>query len=151
MWVPYILKWNPLQIRRLKIKLVLLYKIQHSLVAIPAELCLTSSDRRTRCIHTFRLPHTMIYTQRQSFFPWTIGDWNKLLLDVAQSNSLERFKSQLDTYTRSQLTSSVFLGRLSHSGYLLLSVFVRRRPSFVNFSTISASLEPLNQFLPDLA
>jgi hypothetical protein len=31
------LQWEPLQVRRVKIRLVLLYKIQHGLVAIPAE------------------------------------------------------------------------------------------------------------------
>ena len=36
------LHWEPLQTRRLKIRLVLLYKIQHALVAIPAELRLTT-------------------------------------------------------------------------------------------------------------
>jgi hypothetical protein len=66
------LNWEPLQIRRLKISLVLIYKIHHSLVAMPAELHWTSSDRRARGIHTLRLPHTGIDTQRHSF-PRTNG------------------------------------------------------------------------------
>jgi hypothetical protein len=45
-----------------------------------------------------------------------------------------------------------FLGHLSHSGDLLLSIFVRCRTSSVNFWTfLASSLEPLNQFQPDLA
>jgi hypothetical protein len=46
---------------------------------------------------------------------------------------------------------STFLGHLSDSGDLLLSVFVRRHTSSVNFWTfLASSLEPLNQFQPDL-
>jgi hypothetical protein len=86
------LSWEHLQIRWLKITLVLLYKIQRSLVAIPAELHLTSSDRRTRDIHTSRLPHTRIDTHTHFFYPRTIGDWNKLPSDVVQLNSLESSK-----------------------------------------------------------
>ena len=101
------LHWEPLQTRRLKIRLVLLYKIQYALVAIPAELHLTTSDRRTRGSHTFRLPQTRIDAHRYSFFPRTIGDWNQLSSEVAGATSLDSFKSQLDTYTRSPLTSTI--------------------------------------------
>jgi hypothetical protein len=41
------LQWEPLQISRVKIRLVLLYKIQHGLVAIPAETYLVPGDTRT--------------------------------------------------------------------------------------------------------
>lgn len=43
------LHWEPLQTRRrMKIRLVLLYKIKHALMAIPADPYLTSSNSRTR-------------------------------------------------------------------------------------------------------
>jgi hypothetical protein len=50
------------------------------------------------------------------------------------------------------LLTSFLLDQMSHSCDLLLSVFVRRRTtSFANFWTFLAfSLEPLNQFQPDL-
>jgi hypothetical protein len=41
------LQWEPLQVRRVKIRLVLLYKIQQGLVAIPAETYLVPGDTRT--------------------------------------------------------------------------------------------------------
>jgi hypothetical protein len=42
------LQWEPLQVRRANIRLVLLYKIQHGLLAIPAETYLVAGDTRTR-------------------------------------------------------------------------------------------------------
>ncbi|KAK3104780.1 hypothetical protein FSP39_009959 [Pinctada imbricata] len=102
------LHWEPLQIRRLKIKLILLYKIQHALVAIPADAYLICSDARTRGSHTFRLPHTGKEAYRHSFFPRTIADWNSLPSEVACTPSLEAFKCQLDDYTRAQLTTTAY-------------------------------------------
>jgi hypothetical protein len=46
-----------LQVRRVKIRLVLLYKIQQGLVAIPAETYLVPGDTRTRGEHKFRPPN----------------------------------------------------------------------------------------------
>ena len=42
------LQWEPLAIRRAKLRIMLLYKIQHQIVDIPADLCLTASYSRTR-------------------------------------------------------------------------------------------------------
>lgn len=100
------LHWEPLQTRRLKIRLVLLYKIEHALVAIPADMYLTPSDRRTRGSYTFRLPHTRIDAHRYSFFPRTILDWNNLPSVVASAPTLESFRTQLNSYTRSQLPTN---------------------------------------------
>jgi hypothetical protein len=62
------LQWEPLQVRRVKIRLVLLYKIQHGLVAIPAETYLVAGDTRTRGENKFCPPNvrkdvTKRYTQ----------------------------------------------------------------------------------------
>ena len=38
------LGWEPLQVRRVKIRILLLFKIQHNLVAILAEAYLLPSD-----------------------------------------------------------------------------------------------------------
>ena len=50
------LQWETLQVRRVKIRLVLLNKIQQGLVAIPAETYLVPGDTRTRGEHKFRPP-----------------------------------------------------------------------------------------------
>ena len=96
------LQWEPLQVRRVKIRLVL-YKIQHGLVAIQAETCLVAGDTRTRGEHKFRPPNVRKDVYKYSFFPRTIGDWNRLPPYVACATSLEGFKNQLDTLTRYQL------------------------------------------------
>ena len=97
------LLWEPLQVRTVKIRLVLLYKIQHGLVAIPAETYLVPGDTRTRGEHKFRPPNVRKDVYKYSFFPRTIGDWNKLPPHVACATSLEGFKNQLDTLTGYQL------------------------------------------------
>jgi hypothetical protein len=54
-WLLYIyIVWTPSWV---KIRLVLLYKIQHGLVAIPAENYLVPGDTRTRGEHKFRPPN----------------------------------------------------------------------------------------------
>jgi hypothetical protein len=63
------LGWEPLQVRRVKIRLLLLFKIQHNLVAIPAEAYLLPSDSRTRDQNTFRIPSTRKDVYQNSFFP----------------------------------------------------------------------------------
>ena len=97
------LQWETLQVRRVKIRLVLLYKIQQGLVAIPAETYLVPGDTRTRGEHKFRPPNVRKDIYKYSFFPRTIGDWNRLPPLVACATSLEGFKNQLDTLTGYQL------------------------------------------------
>jgi hypothetical protein len=97
------LQWEPLQVRRLKIRLVLLYKIQHGLVAIPAETYLVPGYTRTRGEHMFRPPNVRKDVYTYSFFPRTIGDWNRPPPHVACATSPEGFKNQLDTLIGYQL------------------------------------------------
>jgi hypothetical protein len=93
------LQWEPLQVRRVKIILVLLYNIQHGLVAIPAETYLVAGDTRTRGEHKFCPPNVRKDVYKYSFFPRTIGDWNRLLPHVACATSLEGLKNQLGVQT----------------------------------------------------
>jgi hypothetical protein len=97
------LQLEPLQVRRVKIRLILLYRIQHGLVAIPAETYLVAGDTRTRGEHKFRPPNVGKDVYKYSLFPRTIGDWNRLPPQVACASSLEGFKKQLDTLTGYQL------------------------------------------------
>jgi hypothetical protein len=64
-------------------RIVLLYKIQHGLVAIPAETYLVAGDTRTRGENKFCPPNVRKDVYKYSFFPWTIGDWNRLPPQVA--------------------------------------------------------------------
>ncbi|KAK3107483.1 hypothetical protein FSP39_015480 [Pinctada imbricata] len=91
------LGWEPLQVRRVKIRLLLLFKIQQNLVAIPADYYLIQSDSRTRGQHTFRIPTARkdVHVYRFSFFPRTIRDWNKLPSAVSSASSLEGYRTAL--------------------------------------------------------
>ena len=66
------LKWESLEQRHAKARTVLMYKIIHNLVEIPAEHLLIPSDCRTRGIYT------RADVCRFSFFPHTIITWNSI-------------------------------------------------------------------------
>ena len=63
------LKWDSLQDRRARSQLVMLYKIQYQLVAIPDATYLVPSTRSTRG-HDIRYlqPHTRILVYKHSYF-----------------------------------------------------------------------------------
>ena len=86
------LNWEPLQVRRIKIRLVLLYNIQHNLVAIPADAYLIPSDSRTKGVNTYHVPTTRKTVHRHSFFLSTIMDWNAFPATATIVSSLEAFK-----------------------------------------------------------
>jgi hypothetical protein len=79
------LGWEPLQVRRVKNRLLLLLKI---LVAIP-------SDCRTRGQNTFRIPSTRKDVYRNSFFPRSIREWNNLPSAATTASSVEEFRDTL--------------------------------------------------------
>ena len=108
------LGWESLQMRRLKIRIILLFKIIHDLIDIQADQ-LNSSNARTR-------GHNMRYRQisarqhyyRYSFLSHTIEHWNNLPLDLFKLKDLDTFKTALSDFT---LDCWLFL-------FLILSVFV---------------------------
>ena len=87
---------QPLEIRRLTFRLVMLYKVINGLVAIPATSYLIPVIRVTRA-------HPQAYLQPQcntnyylySFIPRTTVEWNRLPAEVIAAPSLEVFKSSL--------------------------------------------------------
>jgi hypothetical protein len=70
----------------------LLFKIQHNLVAIPAEVYLLPLDSRTRGQNTFRIPSTRKDVYRNSFFPRSIREWNNLPPAAKTASSVEEFR-----------------------------------------------------------
>ena len=96
------LGWEPLQVRRVEIRLLLLFKIKQNLVAIPADYYLIQSDSRTRGQHIFRIPSTRRDVYRFSFFPRTIRDWNQLPSVVTSASSIEGYRAALGNLPPSQ-------------------------------------------------
>ena len=89
------LQWEPLEERRLRSRLVMMYKINHDLIDIPAASYLTSGDARTRGTTNYRQPHTNTNIYKFSFFPRTIRDWNSLPDSARNASNIEAFKGQL--------------------------------------------------------
>jgi hypothetical protein len=91
------LGWEPLHVRRVKIRLLLLFKIQHNLVAIPVEAYLLPSDSRTRGKNTFRIPST-----RKDVYRRSIREWNNLPSAATTASSVEEFMDTLSNLPPAQ-------------------------------------------------
>ncbi len=94
------LEWDSLADRRLDLRLALMFKVVHGLVAVTAEdigSTLQPADGRTRASHQYKFKHIQTSTPqfRHSFFPRTISPWNKLTPEAAEATSVESFKQQL--------------------------------------------------------
>ena len=92
------LQWQTLQERRAHSKVIMLYRIVHYLVAIPASppyLLLPSSDTTRGHQFQFRQQHCRIQAYQHSFFPSVVCVWNALPASVVSAQSLEVFRSRL--------------------------------------------------------
>ena len=92
------LQWQTLQERQAHSKVIMLYRIVHHLVAIPASppyLLLPSSDTTRGHQFQFRQQHCRIQAYQHSFFPSVVCVWNALPASVVSAQSLEVFRSRL--------------------------------------------------------
>ena len=89
------LNWTPLTARRKTNRLSMLYRIQHSLVDIPKEKYLHSSDPRTRGQHRFFQVRIQDDIYMNTFFPRTVRDCYQLPARGVLATSLEEFRSLL--------------------------------------------------------
>ncbi|MCG8034813.1 MAG: hypothetical protein JAZ03_21935, partial [Candidatus Thiodiazotropha taylori] len=90
------LGWPTLQQRRSYAKLVLVYRITHALIDIPAAEYLHPIGLSTRG-HSLRylVPFSRTDAHRHSFFPSGIRLWNQLPEHIANSQTLDSFKAGL--------------------------------------------------------
>jgi hypothetical protein len=88
--------WPTLTERRLKTRLIMMYKIAHALIAIPNNI-LIPTDSRTRKSHNQTVRHitTQKDTYKWSFFPHTTVQWNILPQTIISSPSIYCFREQL--------------------------------------------------------
>ena len=92
------LNWATLEKRRIRTRIIFLYKIIHHLVAIYPTDLLTQSDTRTRQhshIYSFRPIQTTKDSYKYSFYPRTILQWNLLPVAAVQCTTLESFREQI--------------------------------------------------------
>ena len=95
------LGWRSLLQRRADIRLALLYKCLHGLVAVDLSQDLVRQTRQSRHSHPMALilpSETKLYLQ-QSFLPKTIAQWNSLPSSIALSPSIDAFKAGVSAIT----------------------------------------------------
>ena len=80
------LGWDSLECRRRDVRLALLGKIISGRAAVTTDI-LIKADSRTRSKHPYKLKHIQARTSayKNSFFPRTIPEWNKLSTEAVSS------------------------------------------------------------------
>ena len=92
------LGWQRLEDRRRDLRLALMYKIVHGLVAVPVDsLNLEPKDKRTRANHGYTYKHLSPKTDPVKFFftNRTIPAWNALSASAVEAPSVESFEAKL--------------------------------------------------------
>ncbi len=89
------LNWRTLQDRRKDARLCMMYKIDRELVAVKKNNRLIPPRRRTRHCRTFQTISCKTDRRKMSFFPRTVRDWNALLPDIPNMDSLCAFKARV--------------------------------------------------------
>ena len=91
------LGWTPLETRRAKIKLIMLFKINSLSIHVPRDDLILNPRKP----HNFIVPQSSVDPHLHSFFPSTIRLWNSIPNHIKSldSLSLDQFKSSLDKIT----------------------------------------------------
>ena len=100
------MKWQTLQERRLRTRLIMFHKITNENIAIPSQNLLQKSQSVTRSTNkdAYRQIQCNQDSYKFSFFCQTIKDWNKLSSVITKNTTTETFKDALthdvllDTY-----------------------------------------------------
>ena len=90
------LGWETLESRRKKDRLTTLYKIRHEAIDMDTGDVLRFNNRRTRGQQRLYEPTTKVTAYKNSFFPRTIQDWNRLPAAATDSQTIEEFRVSLD-------------------------------------------------------
>ena len=139
------LGWENLESRRKKDRLTTLYKIRHGLVDMDTGDVLRLNDRRTRGQQRLYQPTANVKVYKDSFFPRTIQDWNRLPAVVTDSPTIEEFRAGLKQQVptlRCQMDNCVF----NYFNRLMFELFLPEREEVVSFprcwSTVHSSKNP---------
>jgi len=94
-----LLNWQLLAERCRIARLVMFYKIHYQLVAItmPLELKLLLMPTRMENALAYVIPSSSCNYHMYSFYPRTVREWNNLAQDVVQLDTLEAFRSALQS------------------------------------------------------
>ena len=95
------LSWETLQHRRQQTKAIMMSRIVHATVAIPAFLHLQLMVAATRGHqYKYRIPYCSTNTYKDSFSPSSIRLWNQLPEKLTNAESLEAFKAENSAATQ---------------------------------------------------
>ena len=99
------LGWHRLSVRREQARLILMFKLCHSLVNIDSSATLIPITRPTRHSHpyTYQRPAAVKNYHYLSFYPRTISQWNGLPASLVCAPTVEAFGSGLRTATNLSL------------------------------------------------
>ena len=91
------LQWEPLQHRREKSKVIMLYKIIHQEVEIPIQDLLVTNTRVTRGTqaNNIRKISTRVDVYKFSFVPSTVTAWNRLPSEARAASSVDSFRQAI--------------------------------------------------------
>ena len=90
------LGWESLAARRIRADIIIFYKIQNSLIAVPMPAAVRRPYRfKPETPHTFDKLFCYTVSYQQSFFPRIILQWNDLPPTIATMGSLDTFKAAL--------------------------------------------------------
>ena len=95
------LKWDTLQVRREKARLLMFYKATHGLVDIPLpDTLIPLSVRNTRQYHPKKFYPMVSNTKsyKGTFFPSTVAMWNSLPPNVLDKPNISQFRRALDHF-----------------------------------------------------
>ncbi len=96
---------NPIHIRRQAQRLTLMYKITNNYIDIDRHTYLHStSNQRTRNTHnhTYQTYYANIDSYKNSYFPRTIRNWNRLPQYILNSNTRDFFTKQIHMHLSPQ-------------------------------------------------
>jgi hypothetical protein len=87
---------NPGRTKKKKANVILLYRIIHQVVAIPAQPYLiprprgvASTTRARGHCQRYQLPYSRLQCHQQSFFPSTIRLWNELPAEAVSASTVD--------------------------------------------------------------
>ena len=96
------LSWETRQHRRQQVKAIMMFRIIHATVAIPAFPHLQLLGAATRGHqYKYRIPYCRTNTYKDSFFLSSVRLWNQLQENLTNAEPLEAFKAGISAATQS--------------------------------------------------
>ena len=98
------LQWDSLEERRLHQRLIMLYKINNGIVDIDKTKFYRHGDERTRGSQNIHQESAKHPSFRDTFFPRTISQWNRLPNQLSETPSMDYFRANLGMSAKALLS-----------------------------------------------